>query len=91
MKLELVICSASARYVSKLPVQTKLKIYEALERATKIPWAENLDIVPVKDRKLIYRIRVGNYRIGVRVDLGKRELQVVAIAPRGDFYKRLLH
>ncbi len=49
---------------------------------------ERIDIKPVEGEKNIYRLRVGKYRILIKVYNKKRIILVVKIGTRGDIYKK---
>ena len=48
---------------------------------------EKIDIKPVEGEKDIYRLRVGKYRMLIKVYKEKQTILVVKIGPRGDIYK----
>ncbi len=49
---------------------------------------ERIDMKPVEGEKNIYRLRVGKYRILIKVYNKKRIILVVKIGTRGDIYKK---
>ena len=49
---------------------------------------EKIDIKPVEGETDIYRLRIGKYRMLIRVYKEKQILLVVKIGPRGDIYKK---
>ena len=49
---------------------------------------EKIDIKPVEGEKDIYRLRVGKYRMLIKVYKEKKIILVVKIGPRGDVYKK---
>ena len=49
---------------------------------------EKIDIKPVEGEKDIYRLRVGKYRVLIKVYKEKKIILVVKIGPRGDVYKK---
>lgn len=72
--------------LAKLPKSAQLEILDALD---KIVSAENFSDVhnlkPLKGYKNYYRIRVGDWRIGLFWNNGI--FQVEDVGKRGDFYK----
>ncbi|AEH44585.1 plasmid stabilization system [Thermodesulfatator indicus DSM 15286] len=49
---------------------------------------ERIDIKPVAGEEDIYRVRVGKYRMLIKVYKKERIILVVKIGPRGDIYKK---
>ena len=49
---------------------------------------EKIDIKFVEGEKDIYRLRVGKYRMLIKVYKEKQTILVVKIGPRGDIYKK---
>ena len=49
---------------------------------------EKIDIKPVEGEKDIYRLRVGKYRVLIKVYKEKKIILVVKIGPRGDVNKK---
>ena len=49
---------------------------------------EKIDIKLVEGEKDIYRLRVGKYRMLIKVYKEKQTILVVKIGPRGDIYKK---
>ena len=49
---------------------------------------ERIDIKPVEREKDVYRLRVGKYRMLIKVYKKERIILVVKIGPRGDVYKK---
>ncbi len=49
---------------------------------------EKIDIKPVEGETDIYRLRIGKYRMLIRVYKEKQILLIVKIGPRGDIYKK---
>ena len=49
---------------------------------------KKIDIKPVEGEKDIYRLRVGKYRVLIKVYKEKKIILVVKIGPRGDVYKK---
>jgi mRNA interferase RelE/StbE len=67
----------------KLAIAVKEAI-ENIEKATS-PW-EILALKKLKGHKSAYRIRLGNYRLGLFIE--KSEVTFAAIASRKDIYKK---
>ena len=42
--------------------------------------------VKVKSEKGVFRIRVGEYRVGYEIDDAAQEVTVIRVAPRSEFY-----
>jgi len=49
---------------------------------------EKIDIKLVEGEKDVYRLRVGKYRMLIKVYKEKQTILVVKIGPRGDIYKK---
>jgi len=49
---------------------------------------EKIDIKPVEGEKDIYRLRVGKYRMLIKVYKEKQTILIIKIGPRGDVYKK---
>ena len=64
-----------------------LSVREAIENVEKAksPW-EIRALKKLKGHKSAYRIRCGNYRVGIFIE--KNEVVFAAIAPRKDIYKK---
>jgi len=49
---------------------------------------QKIDLKPIEGETDIYRLRIGKYRMLIRVYKEKQIILVVKIAPRGDIYKK---
>lgn len=68
----------------KVPKPEKIKIVNVLLSLEKHPL--DRDIKPLKGRPE-WRLRIGRWRILLRVDKTRKAIVAVAISPRGDIYK----
>jgi len=66
----------------KLSEQLKTIIIE-LKNADSIKQIKNMKVI--KDHKGYYRIKIGNYRLGLRID--NNDLVLLRFLPRKDIYK----
>lgn len=72
----------------KLPAPTQIQVAEAIDNvrlAVSITDIRHLKSLYSKKNRIYYRIRVGEYRIGLQVIEGVWYFQTIDI--RGDFYK----
>lgn len=71
----------SKKFIDKQPENQKNRIYEAIY---KLP---NGDIKKMKGFKLLYRLRVGDYRIIFKWVQNEIIIEVTDVNTRGDVYK----
>ncbi len=81
-KIEIELSKEAAKQYKKLPKGYKRLVDIALYRLS-----QNLqiDLKPIKGERDIYRIRVGKYRVLIR--MFERAVLVFRISSRGDVYK----
>jgi mRNA interferase RelE/StbE len=73
------------RYLDKLPPREQDRMLDALARLEQDPFAT--DVKPLQGR-VEWSLRVGEYRVLLRVEREERRLVVTRIGPRRDVYKR---
>lgn len=81
---QFVLSRQAKRYLERLPLKAQNRIIVALESL--VPKPEGTDIKPLKGRPES-RLRVGDYRVILRVDQANKIFIVTRIGPRGDVYK----
>lgn len=72
------------KVLERLTPRDQARLRGALDRLLTEP--ERLDLGPLHGRPE-WRLRVGRWRVLLRVDYGERAVSVVAVGPRGDVYK----
>lgn len=82
---QIVIQRPARRYLEKLTLADRERILDDLTILQNNP--ENLDFKPLKGR-FDWRLRVGDYRVLVRVDRENKLFVVTRIGSRGDIYKK---
>lgn len=73
------------RYLDKLPPREQDRMLDALARLERDPFAT--EVKPLQGRAE-WSLRVGEYRVLLRVEREERRLIVTRIGPKGDVYKR---
>lgn len=86
MKYRLLLKREAAKYLASLDQPTRSRIKKALEGLTNNP--PEGDIAPMKGMEGWFRLRVGTYRLVFQVNEEERCINVAAIGPRGDIYKK---
>ena len=81
-----IVLHSVEKKVSTLQKRERERIQEAINALTNGPYAEGLDIKPLKARPE-WRLRVGDWRILFRVDHERIIITIVRLAPRGEVYK----
>lgn len=79
-----IVQKPAVRYLKRLPQKDQERIIKALDAL--VTDRENADFKPLKGRPE-WRLRVGSYRVLMRVNWDKKVFVVTEIGPRGDVYK----
>ncbi|GFE70842.1 type II toxin-antitoxin system RelE/ParE family toxin [Chroococcus sp. FPU101] len=82
---QIVIQRLARRYLEKLTLANRERIINDLTILQTNP--ESLDFKPLKGRS-DWRLRVGDYRVLVRVDRENKVFVVTRIGSRGDIYEK---
>ncbi len=87
--MELVFKESFKRDLKRIKDKKILKkvkdLINIIESASSLDSIQNVDVKKLKGHKSFYRIRLGNYRIGVKLEVNK--VIFVRILHRKDFYK----
>lgn len=83
MKYTVEIGKKAQKFIKKLPVPDKERVLRAIY---KLP--DGTDILKLKGRENLYRLRVGNYRVIYMVDDGKLIVIVIDAGNRGQIYNK---
>ena len=87
MTYELRIARQAADYLARLDSVTRRRLLRRLDQIGADPHGPyTKPLINAQGRRAS---RVGNYRIVFRVDTSARLVEVSAIGPRGDVYRRL--
>ena len=88
MKLyEIEIVSRAKKQIKKLHKNIQIVVMTAIHSFEQNPRPHGYE--PVKERKGVYRIRVGDYRIFYTIDDKKVTVIVVSVMHRREAYKRI--
>ncbi len=79
----------SYKYLNRLDQSLKNRISQQLEILSENPRNPELDIKKLQGNSLLYRLRVGNYRILYTIEDDLLIIVVINIGPRGDVYNDL--
>ena len=80
-----ILLREARRYLDRLPRTEHERVLDALARLEHDPFGTGLK--PLQ-RRPEWSLRVGEYRVLVRIEREARRLVVTRIGPRGDVYKR---
>jgi mRNA interferase RelE/StbE len=75
------------KFLSKQTEVTAKRLVKVMDKLRIFP-LEGIDISPIVGRKGTLRVRVGDYRIIIRIDLPNRIVYIDRIDNRGDIYKK---
>jgi mRNA interferase RelE/StbE len=81
---EFTLTSPAKKYLKRLTPDNQRRIIGALKALCMDP--TSVDFKPLKGRSES-RLRVGDYRILIRVESENKKFVVIQIGPRGDVYK----
>ncbi|MFQ5871999.1 MAG: type II toxin-antitoxin system RelE/ParE family toxin [Candidatus Geothermarchaeales archaeon] len=79
------VSRVARRYLERLDTPTKQRIATAIDGLGRNPFEG--DVRRLQGDPMLYRKRVGDFRILFRVDRPQRLIRVEAIRPRGEAYK----
>jgi mRNA interferase RelE/StbE len=82
---ECILTNHAKKYLKRLTPENQRRIIKALRDLCIDP--SLVDLKPLKGRPEA-RIRVGDYRIILRIESENKRFIVTVIAPRGDVYKK---
>lgn len=75
------------RTLHRADVPTRLRLGRALARLERDPFDSTMDIRPLKAQAGLWRLRIGEWRAIYEVDLFKRVIDILRLAPRGEAYR----
>ena len=84
MKFKVITSDRAAKEIKKLEKKDRVRIYKEIQ---KLEDPFSLDIKKIEDH--IYRIRVGKFRIIIKIDFENRIVWVAKVDKRGRVYDRL--
>jgi len=85
---EIRLSHRARRYYERVSAGTARRLNRCFETLAKDPLGGG-DIKLVKGMRGAYRLRVGGLRVIYEVDIRERIVEINAILPRGEAYKRL--
>ena len=89
MSYKVELSKRSYKNLQRLDSNTRQRISHHLELLSENPRNPELNIKKLKGESLLYRLRVGNYRILYRIEDDRLVIVVINIGSRGDVYKDL--
>jgi mRNA interferase RelE/StbE len=81
---EILLTNAAKKYLKKLTPDNQKRIINALRSLITEP--SLADLKPLKGRNEA-RLRVGDYRVIIKIDAENKQIVVTKIGSRGDVYK----
>ena len=85
MEYKIILKKEAVKYLASLDKPTRIRLKKALEGLIINP--PDGDIVPMKGKGDLFRLRVGVFRIIFRRNKLEQTIIIETIAPRGDVYK----
>ena len=79
-----IILKPAERYLRRIPPKNRQRLFEELDKLLSAP--TQVDFKKLKGRKG-YRLRVGDYRILIKIKREERLFVITNIGSRGDIYK----
>lgn len=84
-----VLASQPEKYFEKTDAQTAERLQDCFEHLEKNPLFSPGKIKKVQGRGAMFRYRVGGLCVIYEVDMQHKKVNVLAIFPRGDVYKKI--
>ena len=75
------------KYYNRVDSSTARRLNQCFQYLERNPFGGG-DIKPLEGMRGVYRFRIGNLRVVYQVDVARRVVEVNAILPRGEAYKR---
>lgn len=88
VRFEIILSKQALKYYQKVSKNTARRIDRAFLLLEKDPTTGG-DIKILTAKRKRYRLRIGDLRVVYQIDLKLSKIQVSAILPRGDVYKKL--
>ncbi len=85
MEYKIILKKEAAKYLASLDKPTRTRLKKAIQGLLINP--PDGDIVPLKGKEDLLRLRVGTFRIIFQKNNMKELIIIETIAPRGDVYK----
>ncbi len=83
----IIFSKTAEKFLDTLDKSTKQRIVEKIiELQTN---SENLDIKKLNSRHLLYRLRVGSFRVVYSIKHERLVIYIIAIGPRKDIYQQI--
>jgi mRNA interferase RelE/StbE len=79
-----IVLAKPRKKLHKLPRQDRERLVQALRHLAQDPFS--MDVKPMHGR-LEWRVRVGGWRVLLRLSRAERTIVIVDVGPRGDVYK----
>ena len=86
--MQIVFRRAAERVLDRLPAARRRQIVGRIERLGPRAASRNLDIRPLEGGAVLFRLRVGDYRVLYSIDEAADTVTIELIRGRGDIYKR---
>ena len=85
-KWRIALSKDSGKFYEKAPEVTVKRLNTAFSKLSKDPFMRG--VRPVKSEKGVFRLRVGNLRLLFGINKEDRIIEIYAILPRSDAYKK---
>ena len=87
MNYEIELSRSAQKYLSKLDMRTRSRIFKHLKILSDNPRSPELDIKRFQGSPNLYRLRVGTFRVLYNIQDNILLVNVIKIGSRGDVYK----
>ncbi len=88
MSYQIIIPKRIEKTILKLDTKIQQKIIIKLKQLSNNPFGSGLDLKPLKETKLTYRLRIGKIRVLMDIFQDKQEIHLFKVGFRGDVYKK---
>ena len=84
---EIIFSKTSEKFLDSLDKPTKQRIVEKIRELQTN--SGNLDIKKLKSRHILYRLRIGSFRVVYSIKHERLVIYIIAIGPRKDIYQQI--
>jgi len=78
-----------SKEILKTTAPLQKKIYQIVSKLSKDPQKLPANTLPLKNFKLVYRTRLGDWRLIYQINHDDRVIRLLAVKPRGEVYRFL--